>query len=373
MDEAEEACSQALRKRPSCAKARFRRGQARLALGRPVEAAADFGEVCALEPNNAEATTMLRRVQEEGHQVPSPVVETCPRDDGEIETPPAVVASTTHDNSSKAPFPPKRSTSTIITTSGERVDDEPGEEEESRDAKQNPVEATCIPSPPSVPSFMIPGWLTSAAREQAGSAHENNNRNIDNHRCHQATDKSRSGDGQDAVSVSRLVSQLSAAQKVGSKPGRESSPSASGTIIAAAAQAEWSRMQLEEASKVQESLRRWSATSSGVTNPPVEANTTTVAAVAKGKIVGTKRGDSQGKAMKKSARTPTNTKESVSKASDWWADLEEEESKVREVFRAKLSIGDNLSTKNKKKKEREKDKAKKKKKAASRLRSDVPP
>lgn len=379
MDEAEEACRQALDKRPSCTKARFRRGQARLALGRPIEAAADFGEVCVLEPNNAEATKMLRRAREEGHQAPqSVVVETCSHENVESETSSTVVASTTH-SSREAPLPRKHTSTTSTTSSRQMLIDEPGEEEkESGDVTQNiPVEAECAPSPPSVPSFMVPGWLTSAEREQGGQAHENGQ--LDDNVDHGGSDADKSGDAQDAVSVSRLVSQLSAAQKAGSTTGRRgTSPSASsGTIIAAAAQAEWSHMQLEEASKVQESLRRWSAKSSGgATHPAAEATTKTAvaAAVTKGKLVDTKRRGSQGKAATKKghARTPTNTKEAVGKASDWWADLEEEESNVREAFRAKLSIGEKLPTK-KKAKETEKEKAKRKKKAASRLRSDVPP
>lgn len=377
MDEAEEACCQALDKRPSCTKARFRRGQARLALGRPIEAAADFGEVCVLEPNNAEATRMLRRAQEEGHQAPQPVaVETRSHDGAESETPSAVVAPSTSHSIRETPLPPKHtSTTTSPTSSGNLAFDEPGEEEkESRDAKQNnPVQAACAPSPPSVPSFMVPGWLTSAEREQGWQAHENGH--LDGDVNHGGSNAGKSGEAQDAVSVSRLVSQISAAQKAGSKTRRGTSPSAPGTIIAAAAQAEWSHMQLEEASKVQESLRRWSANSSGgAAHPAVGATTKTiVASVTKGKPVGTKRGGSRGKATKKGhARVPTNTKEGVGKASDWWADLEEEESKLREAFRAKLSIGDKLPTR-KKTKETEKDKTKRKKKAASRLRSDVPP
>lgn len=342
---------------------------------RPGAAATDFGEVCVLEPNNAEATKMLRRAQEEGH-APPPVVETCSHIDGESETSAVVVVSTTHKGSG-APLPPKTTSNTTATTitSCKMVHGEPGEEEASRDAEQNLVEVSCIPSPPSVPSFMVSGWLTSAEREQGGHPRENDGGstiNIHHGHLDGVVSRSRSkidksGDAQGAVSVSRLVSQLSAAQKAAvSQKGRESS-STSGTV-AAAAQAEWSSMQLEEASRVQESLRRLSASSGGA--HPVETNTKTVAA-AKGKLVDMKRGDPGKVTKKKSARTPSNTKGAVRKTSDWWADLEEEESKVREAFRAKLGIGEKLPSTKNKKTEREKDKAKKK--AASRLRSDVPP
>ncbi|CAM9297584.1 unnamed protein product, partial [Scytosiphon promiscuus] len=68
MEDAEEACCRALEKQPTCVKALFRRGQARLALGRFVEAGTDFREVTNLEPNNAEASKMLRLTQQEQQQ-----------------------------------------------------------------------------------------------------------------------------------------------------------------------------------------------------------------------------------------------------------------------------------------------------------------
>ncbi|CAM9492351.1 unnamed protein product, partial [Ectocarpus sp. 4 AP-2014] len=69
MKDAEEACSRALHIQPSCAKALFRRGQARLALGRALDAATDFRAVIVLEPSNVEATKMLHRAKqrEEGN------------------------------------------------------------------------------------------------------------------------------------------------------------------------------------------------------------------------------------------------------------------------------------------------------------------
>lgn len=61
---AEKACCQALEREPSCVKALYRRGQARLNLGRPDEAAKDFHEIALLEPSNGSVTTMLRRAEE---------------------------------------------------------------------------------------------------------------------------------------------------------------------------------------------------------------------------------------------------------------------------------------------------------------------
>ncbi|CAM9722003.1 unnamed protein product, partial [Sphacelaria rigidula] len=57
--EVEEACCRALYLSPSCSKARFRRGQARLASGKLVDAAADFQEAAKLEPGNTEICRML--------------------------------------------------------------------------------------------------------------------------------------------------------------------------------------------------------------------------------------------------------------------------------------------------------------------------
>ncbi|CAM9827720.1 unnamed protein product, partial [Ectocarpus sp. 13 AM-2016] len=69
MKDAEGTCSRALHIQPSCAKALFRRGQARLALGRALDAATDFRAVIVLEPGNVEATKMLHRAQQKEESI----------------------------------------------------------------------------------------------------------------------------------------------------------------------------------------------------------------------------------------------------------------------------------------------------------------
>lgn len=350
MDEAEEASCQALHMRPANAKALFRRGQARLALGRPIEAASDFSEVCLLEPNNAEATKMLGRAQG-GEEPPPPPVGISPQE-GESERSKAA-EPTTHSSDEALP---------LAITRGRMMDVKPQPAEAGGDTKQNRVEASRIScAPPSGSSFMVSGWLSSAERKQGGQPRGNDNGSIDIHRRQQngSADHDRSPVGQPggvkgAVSVSRLVSQLSLAQKSASIKAHEG-PVAAGTA-AAALQAEWSRLQAEEYIRVQESLRRWSA---GGKSRAEEKPTKK--AIVKGKLVDAKGGKVKEKTATKKIDSKTvyggGSKE-VNQTSEWWASLEEEENRVREAFRAKLGVGENTLGKEK---ETEKKKKKKKK------------
>lgn len=65
-DDVEEACNRALLWSPSCSKALFRRGQARLAVGKPTDAASDFLAAARLEPANPEIRRMLDCCKERG-------------------------------------------------------------------------------------------------------------------------------------------------------------------------------------------------------------------------------------------------------------------------------------------------------------------
>lgn len=65
LEETEEACSRALHITPANSKALFRRGQARLASGRPAEAASDFRAVAILEPTNVEVKKIICCVEED--------------------------------------------------------------------------------------------------------------------------------------------------------------------------------------------------------------------------------------------------------------------------------------------------------------------
>lgn len=152
MDEAEEACFQVLHMRPANAKALFRRGQARLALGRPIEAALDFSEVCLLEPNSAEATRMLRRAQ--GGSDPTPLlVGHSPQKSDKSE---AVVPTSKNGEEALHHETTRDSRSNKNMT----VDVKPETTESRGDAEQNRVvESSEVSSaaPPSGSSFVVSG------------------------------------------------------------------------------------------------------------------------------------------------------------------------------------------------------------------------
>lgn len=339
MSEAEEACCQALGMRPANAKALFRRGQARLALGRSVEAASDFSEVCLLESNNVEATKMLRLAQG-GEEAPTPPVGISPHESESGKS--KAAAPTTHSCEEEAL--PRGPTGESSTSS------RPEKAEGGGDAGQNHAASGGIFSaPPSGSSFMVSGWLKSAERKQAGhprgSVHP---RHLDGSADHDRPAVAQPGGVEGAVSVSRLVSQLSLAQKGASKEAQDE-PIASGTV-APAVQAEWSRLQAEEDLRVQESLRRWS-TGGG---SHAEEKTTNTAGV-KGKHVDAKEGKLKNKTAAKKVKKKMvhgGVSKDVKQTSELWASLEEEENRVREAFRAKLGVGEKLSSKEKAKEKR---------------------
>lgn len=345
MDEAEEACCQALRMRPANAKALFRRGQARLALERTVEATSDFSEVCLLEPNNAEATKMLRRAQGDEDPRPPPVgISPHERDTGKSK------AAVPPEKSNAAVPPARRRKEALVreaTTGNSSPNDavvnvKPEQTEAGGNAgntKQNRVEASDASSAPlSGQSFMVSGWLNSAERKQAGQllGNNDNRRRLDDTADRDRSSVARPGDAEGTVSVSRLVSQLSRTQKVASKNAPEE-PVTSGTA-ATAVQAEWSRLQVEEDIRVQESLRRLPAGGG-----PHAREKAAKQAVVKGKLVDAKGGTltekTTTKKIKRKAVHGGGSKVVNQTSSLEWASLEEEETSVREAFRAKLGVG----------------------------------
>lgn len=355
MDEAEKACFQALHMRPANAKALFRRGQARLALGRPVEAASDFSEVYLLEPNNAEVAKMLCLAQAGGEnarrgQETSPAVGTSPRESEGGKSEPAV--PTIHRSEEALP----RETTKNIGSNNRNVMGVKPEKTEAGggDVEQkNKVESSDISSaPPSGSSFMVSGWLDSAERKQGQHPRRGDNNNIDVHPRHHldgsADDDrspvSRPGGVEGVMSVSRLV----LAQKGASKNAQDE-PVASGPA-APAVQAEWSRLQAEEDIRVQESLRRWS------TGGGTHAQEKTTKAGVKGKLVDAKEAKLKDKTAAKKIKSKT-----AKNASELWASLEEEENRVIEAFRAKLGVSEKLQVSSKEKvKEKRKNKNKSK-------------
>lgn len=413
MEDAEIACFQVLKKQPTCVKALFRRGQARLALGRCNEAATDFREVTILEPNNAEASKMVRRAEqqqqqkeEEGKDSPpskSEVVgDRSRRSQGENKeagysepnprtSTPLLLPSTARteapeqqsmdcvDQGDTRARPPMASATGSgcgvplapeISGRSKPADFKLEIGEEGEDAFQNLAETSVVSSPAGVSSFMVPDWLSSEQRRREGQQQgEGNTTSTDNSHCrsdglrgHDLAKTDASGGVQSAVSVSRLVSQLSASHTDAGK----NKQSQRGATATAAAQAEWTRLQAEESIKVQESIRKWSSAT--------EPSYTTASATnsVNGEASGKGRSSTHGR-KKKGKKLPTSTRTTIAdkepretiQASEWWASLEEEEKQVRKAFRAKLSIAESKATKKKTQK--------KKKDVSSRSRAGVPP
>eukprot|EP00752_Nemacystus_decipiens_P016193 g14480.t1 len=345
MDEAEDACSQALGMKPANAKAFFRRGQARLALGRRAEAAGDFSEVCLLEPHNAEAVRMLRLARE-GEQARTPPAGNSSRERESGKS--RAAAPTTHICGQEA-LPRETSWESESGDISRLKNTEAG-----CDAEKKRVEPGGVSSaPPSGSSFMVPGWLDSAARKQREHPPGSDNGNVDVYPRHldgSADDDrppaARLGGVEGAMSVSRLVSQLS---KKGASKKVQGEPAASGTAVEVM-QAEWSRLQEEEDLRVQESLRRWST----VGGSHAEEQAT------KGGVKGEHIDAEDGKFKE---RTAAKVKKETVQAggskereqtSQLWASLEEEESRMREAFRANLGVGKKVSLKEKLEEKRKK-------------------
>ena len=318
MEEAEEACSQALNKRPSCAKALFRRGQARLALGRPFEAASDFREVYLLEPDNVEATKMLHlaRGGDAGHSS-RPVVPSS--HDSETTTSAAAASTNRKDAGPLSPETAVAGSSDSVCNT-EDAELEQGETQGGANHHRVDASRASSSSSPSAPSFMVPGWLTSAEREQGNRLLEQDNAN------HDRSTVARSGGAEGAVSVSKLVSRLSHT-KASSKATEKEQRRESGTT--GAVQAEWLRLKADENTSVQRSH-----------------------SIVKGLQ---DKAEKRGKKKKKNESMRTGPKEgpgsmeTANKTSQWWESLEEEEHKVRRAFRARLRVGGKISTKAKEK------------------------
>lgn len=326
MDEAEEACSQALNRRRSCAKALFRRGLARLALGRPIEASSDFGEVCLLEPNNAEATNMLNRSRRgETDPTPPPVAPSRPHG-GEGNSRISAAAASTNCKGG-TPLPPETAGIRSSGSIGEMEDAELEQGETQSGVNHHRVDASCTSfSSPSAPSFMVPGWLASAEREQGERMIEKDVFHLDSSVNQDRSKTAQSGGVEGAVSVSKLVSQLSLSHN-GASSAKTKQESQKGSGTAEAVQAEWLSLQAEE-------------------------NTRVLKTHAVVKELQEKAEKKKERRKKKSVRDGQTGRvgptEAAIQTSQWWQSLEEEENKVRQAFRARLSVGGKLSTKVKK-------------------------
>ena len=387
MGKAEEACCRALLRWPSNAKALFRRGQARLALGRPLEAAADFQEVSLQEPANTEATKMLHRAREgsvrRAARMPPKVgleaqqrrgvhdfngLKSSPflagtsgggEDPGEnkkhgVKNSAMLHEATTDLLASSGYKDGERIPTTYLrhyVASGSPTSGRGFNASEEAHNHSRPEGGSSADNH-EASSFMVFDWLNSAAREEAeqkvmdkrkplsdGDVQQDVSTNIESCDDNNAAIDAKNGGGD--ASVSRLVFQLKARRA--SKQQQKKSSWATRTPKE---ESEWLRLKAEEMENVQIARLRYqglqaakpaNAVSGRVTYPPENACT--------------KKGGepSSGEAVCEN-RTAMQT--------SLWASLVEEENQVRDVFRAKLCIGKKNT---------------KKKNAVSRMRAEVPP
>lgn len=362
MKEAEEVCCRALQRWPLCAKALFRRGQARLALGMPVGAAADFREVAILEPTNAQVTKMLRRANKDmkGYLDSHNGVKTKSGARSSVESGGAKhiekhveTNKTTMGSATALPCPPasgkhsqgsaesEARRANISTPEGGNMAGAatPGDlaREDGDCAEHNEGVAS---------GFFVSGWLDSAERKKAPTPGT---------KCDNATPAAsptdarppdaRSGGRSDAKPTSRLVSQLTA-RKASARRGSSSEARKS------VAQSEWSRLKAEEIEQLKAFRQRSGGSQGGkgaktIDGPAADESDT-------------------GRREKKDSKATNGegSQGTAEKQASEWASLEVEEKRVQKDFRAKLTIG---AVGNKKK-----DKTKKRN-AVSRLKTEVPP
>lgn len=392
MVKAEEACCRALLRWPSSAKALFRRGQARLALGRPTEAAADFRELSVLEPTNTEVTKMLHRAQEDADRHISPGLGLQPRQqqcrgvhDGDEFTSAPSRAGTSEGGTASTNNDETHAVSNTTTVHEEtasllcaRVLANSGREEseipttatlsrydycsprasgrvpnasEEADGHNRPEDGLSTESP-GVSSFMVSDWLNSAAREHAEQKiHDKRERVATDEPQHVASRIMRCDNSSSAVigehcggdaSVPRLVSQLKARKAIQQQKPPRATPRATRT---SEEESEWSSLKAEEMCNMQAYRRRYEGA-----HAEMPAKKT-----ASRRVIHPRENACANKGGKKPSGDAAGGKDMAMQSSQW-ALLEEEERQLRDAFRAKLCIGT---------------KKQNKKNAASRMRADI--
>lgn len=388
MVKAEEACCRALLRWPSNSKALFRRGQARLALGRPLEAVADFREVSVQEPANTEATKMLHRAREDVRCTMSPEVdldaqqgrgvhgggltsspflaETSVGGDGSTEDKnhvesnnTAIAHEATTDLASSGCENSERLSTSYLPHHVESSSPNSGRvlnASEEADKHSRPEDGISTDTH-GVSSFMVSDWLNSAAREEAerkvmdkrkplftGDAKQDVPIIMESFDGNNAAIDAKNGGGD--ASVSRLVSQLKT-RKASQQQQQQESPR---TTRTPKEEAEWSRLKAEEMDNVQICRQRYEESQAGMS-----------AKAASGRVFDSPENPCAKKGGQESRGEAAGGNRTAMQTSQWAA-LEEEENKVRDAFRAKLCIRNKKNTKKKKKKN-----------AVSRMRADVPP
>lgn len=389
MAKAEEACCRALLRWPSNAKALFRRGQARLALGRPLEAVADFREVSVQEPANIEATKMLQRAREDVRCTMPPEVdldaqqgrgvhdggltsstflaETSVGGEGSTEDKKhvdsnntAMVHEATTNLASSCCENSERLSTSYLPHHVESSSPNSGRvvnASEEADKHSRPEDGISTDTH-GVSSFMVSDWLNSAEREEAerkvmdkrkplftGDAKQDVPISMESCDENNAAIDAKNGGGD--ASVSRLVSQLKT--RKASQQQQQQQQESPRTTRTPKEEAEWSRLKAEEMDNVQMCRQRYEESQAGMS-----------AKAASGRILESPENSCAKKGGQASSGEAAGGNRTAMQTSQW-ASLEEEEKQVRDAFRAKLCIRNKKNTK------------KKKKNAVSRMRAEVPP
>lgn len=378
MEQAEEVCCVALHRRPECTKALFRRGQARLALGRLKEAALDFREVAIQEPTNAKITSIIGRVEEEINRAVLAGTADKPnqqQQDGRYPGGPpskislsktAIIEVKAIEKDGNCVEKSLTRTDTLtksLTTSG--CCGNAGAKSKklqtgftTRERPKSPIptvgtieRSNTAPPNEGTSTFMVSDWLNSAQRKRVDHKNSDGDNSFSIYPpldiASKMSEKVKTrpichGD----MAVSKLVSQLTVKNK--SKTGE--SPDEIGITVA---QSEWSQLDAIESDKIKVFQRRSEVSQA-------EKNIKVVSRRLDGEreiVHGKKNG-------RKPSREDAPGSEKVLKALEW-ASLEAEEKKVRDSFRAKL--------RGKKIGKGEGKQRRKKKTSVSRLRTEVPP
>lgn len=361
MVEAEAVCSRALQRSPSCVKALFRRGQARLALGRLQEADTDFRKVVDLEPTNIDVGRMLQRVEEEkkcssttfSHSSAKGRREGNHHEEGKPLSRVRLSSTDIDDSNAKTnnvrqkrpsrmelPYQSDCPTETDIIDKSESTSVKgiaatrgtmPSAIAQGIDHSLEHVEADSeqLDFPPATTAntsgFMVPGWLNSVERQKADQKRQNeyNQDNILSGDTSPLNCLTRTSDSvakectRNDSTVTPLVSKLK--ERRTSRSRHTQSRGACKVT-----QSEWLRLQTEENKKL-DILKERSALVSRT----------------KGCTKGTRKcGRSQEKAYSESKTSSGTGATGQSTQSSEWEMLEKKERELRSAFRAKLAIGE---------------------------------
>lgn len=362
MVEAETVCSRALQRSPSCVKALFRRGQARLALGRLQEADIDFRKVADLEPTNIDVGRMLQCVEREkncsttfSHGSAKGRGEGNYHKEGKPSSRVRLSSTDIDDSSTKTNnvrqkrlsrmelpywsdyptetdiFDKSKPTGvkeiaamkgTIPSAIAQGIDHSLEHVEVDPEQLDFPAATTASTS-----GFMAPGWLNSVERQKADQKRRNkyNQDNIPSgdticplNRLIPTSDSiAKESTRNDSTVTSPLVSKL---KEHGTTRSRHTQSRGACTVT----QSEWLRLQTEENKKL-DILKERSALLSRT----------------KGCNKGTRQcGRSQEKAYSESKTSRGTGAAGQSTQASEWEMLEKKERELRSAFRAKLAIGE---------------------------------